>query len=45
MGTDIEISVLTKISKWHEILKFWQITKNSYSLNSLVTNMLIIKSG
>ena len=33
-------SVLTKMSKWHKIFKFWQITKNSYSLNSLMTNML-----
>ncbi len=38
-------SVLTKISKCHKIFKFWQITKNSYSLNSLMTNILTIKFG
>ena len=35
--------VLTKISKWHNIFKFWEIVKNGYSLNSLVTNIIAVK--
>ena len=36
---------LTKISKCHKFFTFWQIGKNSYSVNSLVTNILTIKFG
>ena len=35
--------MLTNISKCHDIFKFWQFTKNSYSLNSLMTNILTIR--
>ena len=38
-------SVLTKNAKCHKIFKFWQIAKSTYSLNSLVINILTIKFG